>query len=352
MTNVKIETSNGYSPHLFPEYITDWMYFYAAAPRPGFMGRFLVGEDGTRAPYWPTTNTNFGGQINASSNGDSPGEIYRLLGGVVIRKKDQAPLYAGYMATAFILPKGSNNNRVIAPGAEEIMGPTGQKSRIFLAMNVRPGMVYDQGSTFAPAFQIDPMLPVNMTFTMTYPDGRQVTAQGVGDATGSWAGKDRWTLDVPGTYRYTVDGEWNGHKGLVPGMPAEGSEFYVVEANRPVNAQGITFDLPPLSKFDPTKGTKCVGKSTAKEIRYAAVIPGAVLAQGTIPVVNGKFELTFDPASLNKIAQTYDIVNKNSGKPEIGDVVHFTFFAQETAPTIYHSFVRLIIRGNTIHYTK
>ncbi|MBI5300688.1 MAG: hypothetical protein HY868_01020 [Chloroflexi bacterium] len=352
LTNVQLQTSNGYSPHLFPEYITDWMYFYAAAPRPGFMGRFLVGEDGTRAPYWPTTNTNFGGQINASSNGDSPGEIYRLIGGVVVRKKDQAPMYAGYMANAFILPKGSNNNRVIAPGSEEIMGSTGQKSRIFLAMNVRPGMVYDQGSTFAPAFQIDPMVPVNMSFTMYYPDGRQVAAQGVGDATGSWAGKDRWALDVPGVYRYTVDGEWSGYKALVPGMPPEGGEFYVVETTRPANAPGITFDLPPLSKFDPAKGAKFTGKSTAKEIRYAAVIPGAVLAQGSLPVTNGKFELVFDPAALNKIAQTYDVVNKNSGKPELGDVVHFTFFSEETSPTVYHSFVRLIIRGNTINYTR
>ncbi len=106
LTNVKIQTSNGYSPHLFPEYITDWMYYYAAGARPGMMGRFLIADDGTRAPYWPTTNTNFGGQINASNNGDAPGDIYRLIGGVVVRKQNQAPLYAGYMSTAFIIPKG------------------------------------------------------------------------------------------------------------------------------------------------------------------------------------------------------------------------------------------------------
>ncbi len=352
LTNVKIQTSNGYSPHLFPEYITDWMYYYAAAPRPGFMGRFLVGEDGTRAPYWPTSNNSFGGQINASNSGDQPGDIYRLIGGVVIRKKDQAPMYAGYMATAFILPKGSNNNRVIAPGSEEIMGSTGQKARVFLAMNARPGMVYDQGTAFVPAFQIDPMVPANMTFTLFYPDGRQVVAAGVGDATGSWAGKDRWTLDVPGLYRYTVDAEWNGYKGIVPGLPKEGGEIYVVETNRPANAKGITFDLPPISKFDPAKGTKFVGNSTAKEIHFAAIIPGAVLMQGALPVNNGKFEFTFDPAALNKIAQTYEIANVNSGKPEIGDVVHLTFFSEETTPSIYHSFVRLIIRGNTVNYTR
>jgi hypothetical protein len=354
LTNVKIQTSNGYSPHLFPEYITDWMYYYAGAPRPGFMGRFLVGEDGTRAPYWPTSNTNFGGQINSSSNGDSPGDIYRLLGGVVIRKKDQAPLYAGYMANAFILPKGSQDNRVIAPGSEEILGSTGQKSRIFLAMNARPGMVYEVGTTFVPAFQIDPILPVNMKFTLFYPDGRQVVTSGIGDSSGAFAGKERWVLDVPGVYKYTVDGDWNGYKAIVPGMPKDGGEFYVQEKEKPEGATGIIFNLPTISKFDAEKGTKFQGNSTAKEIRFAAIIPGAVLMQGTLPVTDGKFEFKFDPAELNKLAQTYDVRNTNSGKAELGDVVHLTFFSEEktSADVSYHSFVRLIIRGNTVNYAR
>ena len=351
-TNLRLQTSNGYSPHLFPEYITDWMYYYAAGPRPGFMGRFLVGEDGTRAPYWPTTNTNFGGQINASSNGDSPGDIYRLIGGVVVRKQGQAPMYAGYMANAFILPKGSNNNRVIAPGSEEIMGSTGERSRVFLAMNARPGMVYEAGTTFVPAFQIDPMVPASMKFTLHYPDGRTVVASGVGDAGGSWAGTDRWILDVPGMYRYTVESDWNGHKGLVPGMPKEGGAIYVIEKERPANAPGITFQLPPLSTFDPSKAIMFAGASTAKEVSYAMIIPGAVLAQGTTPVKNGRFEFTLDPASLHDIAQTYDVKNQVTGKAELADVVHLTFFSKETSPTTYHSFVRLIIRGNTVHYTR
>jgi len=215
-------------------------------------------------------------------------------------------------------------------------------------------MVYEQGTTFVPAFQIDPMLPVNIKFTLFYPDGRQVTAQGVGDANGSWAGKEPWTLDVPGVYRYTVDAEWNGYKGLVPGMPKEGGIIFVRDNPRPANAPTLTFDLPPLSKFDPTKGAKFTGTSTAPAIYYAAVIPGAVIAQGTLPVTNGKFEYTFDPATIHNIARTYDTTNQRTGKPELGDVVHFTFFSQERAPDgkAYWSFVRLIIRGNTVHYTR
>ncbi|HEU5287584.1 MAG TPA: hypothetical protein VFV20_04215 [Candidatus Limnocylindria bacterium] len=352
ITNVRIQTSNGYSPHLFPEYITDLLYYYGAAPRPGFMGRFLVGEDGVRAPYWPTTNTNFGGQINASSNGDAPGHIYRLIGGVVVRRHGETPLYAGYMATAFILPKGSKNNRVIAPGSEDLVGSTRERARIFLAMNARPGILYETGTTFAPAFQIDPMLPVNMRFTMRYPDGRSVSASGVADAGGSWVGGERWPLDVPGLYRYSVDAQWSGHKGLVPGMPQDGGAIYVVEKERPAGAPGITFALPPQSTFDAVKGATFTASTTAREVHYAMITPGAVLAQGMIPVQNGKFSFLFDAASLNERAQTYEVVNQVTGKPELGQVVHLTFFSKETSPTTYHSFVRLIIRGNTVLYTR
>jgi hypothetical protein len=38
----------------------------------------------------------------------------------------------------------------------------------------------------------------------------------------------------------------------------------------------------------------------------------------------------------------------------LGDVVHFTFFSQERATDgrAFWSFRRLIIRGNTVHYTR
>jgi len=205
-SNVKLNTSNGLSPHMFPEYITDWQYYYAGAPRPGLMGHFLVADDGTRAPYWPTSMINFGGQINGSSNGDVPGDIYRLIGGVALRNHSQTPLYAGYLASAFLLPAGSDNNRVIQAGAEDLQGPFNLKGRVFL-VGTRPGMTYQTGTVFGPAVQIDPILPVTVNFTLSYPDGRQVSTSGTGDSTGSFAGT-KWTLDIPGIYHYYLSADW------------------------------------------------------------------------------------------------------------------------------------------------
>lgn len=353
ISNLKLKTSNGYSPHLFPEYITDWQYYYAGAPRPGFMGRFLVAENGTRAPYWPTTSNSFGGQINASQNGDLPGDIYRLLGGVVVKDAGKTPLYAGYMSSAFILPEGSKNNRVISAGGEDLIGSNGKKARFYL-VGTRPGMVYETGSSFTPAVQIDPILPAQITFTLTYPDGRQVTASGTGDSFGSWAGKDKWLLDIPGVYRYTLFGEWQGFRGEMPGLPAGGGEIFVIEKDAPKNIGGLKFDLKTQTSFDVTKGFLLSGRTTAQIVDFAAVIPGAVVLQGTVIPKDGKFEYFFNPSELNKRFPTYDIVNLANNKPELRDVVHMTFFTQEVSPDgkIYHAFARLIFRGNVIYYVR
>jgi hypothetical protein len=97
-----------------------------------------------------------------------------------------------------------------------------------------------------------------------------------------------------------------------------------------------------------------LGSSSADLIEYAAAIPGAVADQGTIQVQGGQFEFRWDPAAISRRTPIYDVLNLTSGKPEIYDVVHLTFFSREKAKdgSSYHSFVRLIIRGNKVLYTR
>ncbi|NLI90692.1 MAG: hypothetical protein GX434_00410 [Peptococcaceae bacterium] len=346
-TNIRIATSNGMSPHLYPEYITDLAYYYSSAPRPGFSSRFLVGEDGVRAPYWPVSNTNFGGQIGASNNGDQPGDIYRLLGGVVLRPQKTEGMSAGYMASAFILPKGTNNNRVIAPGSEDLIGADGRKFRFFL-VSTRPGMIYEQGASYAPAFQIDPVLPVKIKFSLSYPDGTVKTQEGTGDAFGSCVGSQRWTLDQLGIYVYQVSSSWEGYEGSVPGLPEEGGYLFV-KTKETGSSSCLKLNLKNQQVFDVKSGLRIQGASGADAVYYAAVTPGAVVDQGKIPVQDGKFEFYFDPAKVNERIPIYDIVNLRTGKPEIGRIIHLTFFAlDEMAGT---SFARVILRGNNAIYT-
>jgi hypothetical protein len=165
-------------------------YFYASAPKPGFMARFIVGQGDAFAPYWPTSPNSFGDQFGASNNGDLPGDIYRLLGGAVLRPMDQPPQYAGYQASDFILHKGSNNNRVIGPGDEDLPSPDGKPARFFL-VPTRPGMVYQAGMNFTAVLQIDPVVPCTVQYTLTAPDGSKRIAEGTGDRFGYYSWKQQ-----------------------------------------------------------------------------------------------------------------------------------------------------------------
>ena len=353
VTNVQLKTSNGYSPHMFPEYITDWEYYYGSAARPGFVSRFVVGETNIRAPYWPISPNSFGGQINASPNGDMPGDIYRLLGGVVLRQSGAAPAYAGYIASGFLLPRGTNNNRVIAAGSEDLTSSTGQPGRVFL-VGPRPGMTYPVGTNFGVALQIDPIVPVNIDFKLFYPDGRTAETSGVSDAFGSFSGAVKFLLDVPGIYTYTVDANWNGYPAVMPGLPPTGGDIYVLEAQPPANATGIQIVTADGTTFDPVAGIHIIGRSTAATVHYTVVMPGAVLDQGDLPVNNGEFDYYLNPTGLHSKAQIYNIDNRVTGTPQLGDVVHLSLFSQEQTAdgTTYHSFKRVIVRANQVRVAQ
>jgi hypothetical protein len=210
-------------------------------------------------------------------------------------------------------------------------------------------MMYEAGAGFTPAVQIDPILPAAIKFRLRYPDGKEVASTATGDAFGSAVGT-RWTLAQPGIYKFFVEGEWEGHRGVMPGLPSQGGDIYVVEKGRPADAPEIKFNLPVESTFDVAKGTTITGTSTADSVYYAAVIPGAVIDQGYLPVSGGKFEYIVDPRRFNQATQTYDIENRVTGKAELGDIIHLTFFSKEKAAngTATHSFARIILRGNRI----
>jgi len=352
MTNVKTCTSNGLSPHLYPEYITDRAYYYAAAPRPGFPSRFLVAEDGVQAPYWPTSATNFGGQIGASPNGDSPGDIYRLVGGVVLRPKGGKSAYAGYLASAFILPANTRDNRVVAPGSIDLFGADGRKARFFL-VPVRPGTVFEQGAPFVPAFQIDPLLPAHISFSLTSPTGRVYATDGTADQLGSFAGREKWVLDEAGVYEYTVKADWRGSQGFVPGL-RDGRGYLFVAEKGQKDRRSLSIETLPENAFSIDKGLLIMGTSTASRVYFTVIMPGVVIDQGEIRVVEGRFSYRFDPVAVSRRIPIYDIENRKNGRREAGRVVHLSFFSEEHLPDggCYHDFVRVILRGTRIVSVK
>jgi hypothetical protein len=209
-----------------------------------------------------------------------------------------------------------------------------------------------QGAPFTAGLQIDPIVPCDVRFTLIAPDGTRKTVEGKGDSFGYFTSKEKWPLDQPGVWTYTVDAAWNGHRGRVPGLPEEGGYIFVLDNGEP-GGSGMTLNLSGEQTFSPADGLVIQGSSSASRVYYAAIIPGAVLEEGTIPVVGGNFTYRFDPKRMADRIRAYEITNLASGSPEMGRIVHLTFFSAEKGPSgPYHSFVKVILRGNTALYVK
>jgi len=215
-------------------------------------------------------------------------------------------------------------------------------------------MVYDLGATFVPFLQIDPIVSARARFSLRYPDGKEVVAEGTGDSFGYFVAKERWKLDQPGVYTYNVKTDWEGHPGRVPGLPDGGGYLFVTGNKSPSGAPELELSLKGQQSFTVDEGLVIKGRSTADEVYYTAIMPGSVIEQGRIPVAGGEFSYLFSPEAINKKIPIYDIENLKSGRKEIGRVVHLTFFAREKAPdgTAYYSFARVIFRGTTAIYAR
>ena len=190
---------------------------------------------------------------------------------------------------------------------------------------------------------------MSIHFVLTYPDGRQQVADGTGDRFGSFAGPTAWPLDIPGVYRYQLHATWNGFQGRMPGLPEDGGEFYVYSATRPAGASGLQLDGPTQRTFSPTTALTITGRTTAPIVHYAMLTPGAVIEQGDIPVYGGAFQYIFNPADVHQKVPLYDIVSITTGNPQIGRVVHLTFFTEEKSASgaSFFDLARVILRGTT-----
>ena len=348
-SNLRIKTSNGYSPHLYPEYITDIEYYYAAAPRPGFMGRFIVGDSIVRAPYWPVSPNSFGGQIGASANGDVPGDIYRLH-----RRNRAAAGRAGADVRRVHLqrvpaPEGDQQQPRCGGGLRGSQRTARREGPLLpgrLPARHRPG-----GRQHVQAGGPDRSAAARLHHVRADLPGRppavgQRHRRQVRVVRGS---RPSWPLDVPGVYRYRLRGTWNGYEGRMPGLPDDGGVFYVYSKTRPAGVAGLRVDGASQRSLSASAGTTITGTTTASRVHYALLTPGAVIEQGELTVgANGKFQYVFNPQAIHARVPLYDIVSITTGKPQIGRVIHLTFFAEErTAGGSFFDVTRVILRGTT-----
>jgi hypothetical protein len=79
-------------------------------------------------------------------------------------------------------------------------------------------MVYKQDTNYPAVLQIDPIVPCDVLFKLTAPDGSKRTVQGKGDRFGYFTSKDKWPLDQPGYGLCTVNATLEQFQMRVPGL--------------------------------------------------------------------------------------------------------------------------------------
>jgi hypothetical protein len=76
--------------------------------------------------------------------------------------------------------------------------PDGKPAR-FSLVPTRPVMVHQQGTNFTAVLQIDPIVPCDVLFNLTAPDGSKRTAQGKRDRSGYFTPKEKWAAGPAGS---------------------------------------------------------------------------------------------------------------------------------------------------------
>ena len=193
------------------------------------------------------------------------------------------------------------------------------------------------------------MLPVTIRFVLTYPDGRTKTAEGTGDAFGSFVGAERWPLDVTGVYRYRLDGRVERPPGGMPGLPTRAGSSTSSERRVPSGTAGCASRARRSATFSADDRRPDHGQQDRRTVRYAVIMPGAVIDQGELAVAGGRFRTGSTRSPSTRECRLYDVVNNRDRQaPDRPARPRHVLLEEETpAGTPFFDFARVILRGTT-----
>ena len=153
----------------------------------------------------------------------------------------------------------------------------------------------------------------------------------------------------PGVYTYQITRTLERVRGPHARAARGGGEFFVYSATRPAGAAGLRIDGASQRTFSAAAGVTIAGTSSASRRALHAPHAGRGHRAGRSRGRGGKFQYVFDPAAVHQKVPLYDITSITTGKPQIGRVIHLTFFAEEKAgASTFFDVTRVLLRGTTV----
>ena len=340
---------DGLHPLVFPDGNLLEAYSYMSVVRPGFQVLSLAFAGSFMGPCWIVSPNPYGGQINTSPNGDLPGDIYRIMAGLVVKDRETGRnYYDAYAAAISTLPVGSYSTSVSAPGTRSLLDVNGRSFPYMMGMDTSD--VFMVGHPMMLGGTVMPPVAANVTITVTRPDGTQDLLQGRSNRLGGFPPPRAVDVPLPGAYRVSVEVERDGVVGDVVG--SGDGEFYhfAIFENEP---ELLEVDLPPMSVVAP--GDEVVipvcwpNTLEATRITYSVMMPGAVLDEGVTDVAGGCHEFSFSPERAAIQFPYIDTVDYATGEHVYADTIVFTYlFEGRDDDRAVFDATRIILRGDRL----
>jgi len=336
----------GLSPQLYPEQNELEAYTYLSVIRPGFPVMSLAFSGSFMGPCWIVSPNPYGGQINASPNGDLPQDLYRVMAGLVVKDRLTGKNhYDAYVATIVANAPGTHKNAVKAPGTRPITRANGRDFTFFLGMDTSD--VFMVGEKMMLGGGVMPSVPATVSRQVTKPDGTVEMLVGKANKLGGAGPPRPLMVDQPGVYRVKVKVEHDGKTGDVVGS-GDGEFFHF--AIPPDTPQLMDVGLPAASGVQFGEKVKIPLSWPARlkdaRVTYSVMMPGAVLDEGSVDVRGAKHVFEMDPSKLAIQYPFIDTHDHASGEKLYADTIIATLLleAKDGEQKVYDA-VRVIQRG-------
>lgn len=342
-------SSRGWHPFAFPQFNSVDAYTIMGVIRPGFPVMTSAFQRDAIGLYWQAGHNMFGHHLNNGPNGDLPGDMYRVLGGVVLKDRSSGrSYYDAYSAAIIVTAQDGDTTAISPPGAQALASRGGRDYRLFIGIDTH--FALEVGEKLALGGMVFPAVKADVIWTVTTPDGRVVKVKAKADRLGIARGSPAVPVDMPGLYRVKADVRHGKLRGDIV-FTADGS--YWICALPSDNPKLLESSLGPVTRVDPFAGLRIPVSWPARlkdaRLHWGMVTPGQVLDQGEVRVTGGRFEYPVVPSQLTVQFPNIDARDLGNGRWQLADTLVLQFFLEATdGDKKVFDALRLVLRGDKL----
>jgi hypothetical protein len=343
---------DGWNPFGFPQKRSVEAYTYVGVVRPGFAVMTSVYDYSPKGFYWTASPNTFGGHHNRGLNGDTEGDVYRVAAGMVLKDRETGQNHYDAYASTIVFrdfEDAPDSVSILEPGARPLRRANGRDHRLFLASDTHD--VLEVGELMGLGGVVMPVVPAEVTWTVTKPSGDKLVVKGTASRLGVVRGSPPPLVDEPGIYRIEPVVTYDGMTSDLPGL-VDGSFWHVaVDSSSP---QFLTSNVPAATTVAAADGfdIKLEWPEDLEDARlfFGVIMPGQVLDQGVLELDTNTWTYDFDPIQWAAQTTNYDARELASGRWKLAETMVFQFFVQGTrdGEPVYDA-LRFFLRRDTLY---